>query len=292
MYHKYNNPIIIAEIGCNHQGSIEKAVSLITSAKKSGAHYAKFQKRDNKYLLGKDFDKAHPNPINSFGESYGLHREFLEFNMEQHKFLYDKCLENEIGYTTSVWDINSAKEFIKCGRKIDFLKVPSACNEDLELLSILADEFDGDIHISTGMTEFHEIEKIIEFFIKKNRTQSLVVYSCTSSYPCRFEDIHLLQIIKIKNEFSKIIKDIGFSGHHLGIAVDIAAFTLGANFIERHFTLDRTLKGTDHAASLEPSGLTKLTRDLSVVKLSMSEKNNLADEEMVQKNKLKKIRSL
>lgn len=292
MYIKNNNPIVIAEIGCNHQGSIEKAITLIQSAKKSGANYAKFQKRDNKLILGKHFNDAHPNPTNSFGDSYGLHREFLEFDIDKHKILYDTCLQNEIGYTTSVWDVNSAKEFIKWDRSIDYLKIPSACNEDKDLLSILANEFSGDIHISTGMTDFQNIEKIVDFFDKKNRSQSVVIYSCTSSYPCKFENIHLLQIIKLKKEFSNIVKDIGFSGHHLGIAVDIAAFTLGANYIERHFTTDRTLKGTDHAASLEPSGLSKLTRDLGVVKLSMSEKKILPEEEMAQKNKLKNIRSL
>jgi len=264
----------------------------LSQLKKNGAQYAKFQKRDNKYILGKDFDNEHPNPSNSFGESYGIHREFLEFNIDQHKILYDKCLEYEIGYSTSVWDINSANDFIKWNRKIDYLKVPSACNEDKELLSVLADEFSGDIHISSGMTYFQKIENIVEFFEKKKRSKSLVIYSCTSSYPCKFENIHLLQINKLKDKFSKKIKDIGFSGHHLGIAVDIAAFAIGAKYIERHFTLDRTLKGTDHAASLEPSGLNKLTRDLEAVRLSMTEKETLSKEELEQKNKLKRITTL
>ena len=97
---------------------------------------------------------------------------------------------------------------------------------------------------------------------------------------------------KMINEFGALVKDIGFSGHHLGIAVDIAAYAFGANYIERHFTLDRTLKGTDHAASLEPSGLGKLTRDLAAVKISISEKKFFSESEAIQKNKLKKIRTI
>ena len=136
MYKKYNEPVVIAEIGCNHQGSLEQAIKLIKSAKQSGANYAKFQKRDNKYLLGSQFDEQHPNPVNSFGESYGLHREYLEFSIDQHRELFDICLEQGIGYSTSVWEINSAKDFINLDRDLDYLKIPSACNEDLELLKI------------------------------------------------------------------------------------------------------------------------------------------------------------
>ena len=118
----------------------------------------------------------------------------------------------------------------------------------------------------------------------------LVLYSCTSSYPCKFEDVSLLEIIRIKEKYENHIKDIGFSGHHLGIAVDIASYTLGANWIERHFTLDRTFKGTDHIASLEPTGLRKLCRDLHATKQSLKYKDSdILHCEVSQRKKLKFI---
>ena len=114
------------------------------------------------------------------------------------------------------------------------------------------------------------------------------MYSCTSSYPCKFEDVSLLEIIRIKEKYENHIKDIGFSGHHLGIAVDIASYVLGANWIERHFTLDRTFKGTDHIASLEPTGLRKLCRDLHATKQSLKYKNSdILHCEVSQRKKLK-----
>ena len=124
------------------------------------------------------------------------------------------------------------------------------------------------------MTSRLEIDKIVNFFRDFNRNKDLVLYNCTSGYPVSFEEVCLLEINYLKNTYSDCVKDIGFSGHHLGIAVDIAAVTLGANFVERHFTLDRTWKGTDHAASLEPDGLRKLVRDISAVKKSLKYKES------------------
>ena len=115
-----------------------------------------------------------------------------------------------------------------------------------------------------------------------------MLYSCTSGYPVSFDDICMLEIIRIKEKFHNRVKSIGFSGHHLGIAVDVAAYTLGAEWIERHFTLDRTWKGTDHSASLEPTGLRKLSRDLNATYKSLSyKKTEILDVEKVQKEKLK-----
>ena len=174
-----------------------------------------------------------------------------------------------------MWDKKSAENFLKAKIKCDFLKIPSACNLDFDLLEILTNKYKGKLHLSLGMTKIDEIEKIVDFFINKNRNKDLVLYSCTSTYPSDFNDIGLLDIKKLKNQFSKVIYDVGFSGHHLGIAIDIAAYALGANYIERHFTLDRTWKGTDHAASLEPTGLTKLIRDLNNTYKTMHEKKKL-----------------
>ena len=287
---QYKNPIVIAEIGCNHKGDLKIAKKMIESAAYCGAKFVKFQKRDNKYLLGKKYNLPHPVPENSYGKSYGLHRDFLEFNFKEHGELYRCCKKNKISYSTSLWDKKSAENFLKAKIKCNFLKIPSACNLDFDLLEILTNKYKGKLHLSLGMTKIDEIEKIVEFFINKNRNKDLVLYSCTSTYPSDFNDIGLLDIKKLKNQFSNVIHDVGFSGHHLGIAIDIAAYALGANYIERHFTLDRTWKGTDHAASLEPTGLTKLIRDLNNTYKTMHEKKKLSKSELIQRNKLKSFK--
>jgi N-acetylneuraminate synthase len=288
----YKKPIIIAEIGCNHKGSYYIAKKMIISAKKSGASYVKFQKRDNRYLLGNRYYEKHPVYENSFGKNYGEHRDYLEFNLNQHKRLIKFCKKVGIKYATSVWEKNSALQFIKIQKDIDYLKVPSACNLDFELLKILAEKFKKKIHVSLGMTKKDEIDKILKFFKKKKRSKDLIIYQCCSSYPAKFDDLNLLNIKLLKEKYKNYFSEIAFSGHHLGISADIAAYTLGANIIERHFTLDRTLKGTDHAASLEPDGLKKLCRDLYSVSLALklSLSNKILKNEVQVREKLKVFR--
>ena len=138
------------------------------------------------------------------------------------------------------------------------------------------------------MTTAREVSLLVDLFKEKDRNQDLLLYNCTSGYPVPFKDVCLLEINKLKDKFGDSVKQIGFSGHHLGIAVDVAAFTLGASVVERHFTLDRTWRGTDHAASLEPAGLRKLNRDLWAVYDALSYKEkDILDIEAVQREKLK-----
>jgi N-acetylneuraminate synthase len=160
-----------------------------------------------------------------------------------------------------VWDKTSAREIISINP--EFIKVGSPSNLNFDMQKLLRDEYTGDVHISFGMTTQDEIETIMEFW--KGYENRLIVYSCTSDYPVKFDDVCLLHIQELSNKYGHLIKGIGFSGHHLGIAVDIGARALGANWIGRHFTLDRTMKGTDHSASLESPGLQKLIRDLSAI---------------------------
>jgi sialic acid synthase len=279
---------VIAEIGCNHKGEIEIAKELIRIAKIfCEADVVKFQKRNNKELLTEDqYKSPHPNPANSYGKTYGEHREFLEFSKEQHQALKDYCEEIGIIYSTSVWDLTSAKEMASLNPVM--LKIPSACNNHFEMLEWLCENYSGEIHISTGMTSKIEIEELITFFEKKNRNHDIVLYACTSGYPVPFEDIALLEINSLLDLYGKRVKEIGYSGHHLGIAIDIAAYTLGATWIERHYTLDRTWKGTDHAASLEPDGLRRLVRDLKAVNKALTYKiMDILDIEKIQRDKLK-----
>ena len=284
----YSKPYVIAEAGCNHMGQMEIAKELIqTAAIFCKADAIKFQKRCNKELLTPEqYNAPHPHPENSYGKTYGEHREFLEFTLDQHKQLKEWCEEAGITYATSVWDMTSAKEIASL--KPNFIKIPSACNNHLAMLQWLCDNYDGEIQVSLGMTTHKEEEELVRLFEKNGRNKDLVIFSCTSGYPVPFSDVCLLEVKRIKEAYGDIVKKIGFSGHHLGIAVDIAAYTLGAEVIERHYTLDRTWKGTDHAASLEPDGVRKLVRNLNAVHEALTYKDQeILPIEAVQREKLK-----
>lgn len=290
---------VIAEIGCNHMGNMDIARELIqVAAHVCKADVAKFQKRNPRELLtSEEYNAPHPVPSNSYGATYGEHREFLEFSAGQHKELAEECRQNGIEYSTSVWDLTSAKEI--AALKPSLIKIPSATNQHYELQEYLCTHYNGEIHVSTGMTTKTEIDQMIKFYEDRGRAKDLVVYACTSGYPVAFEDICLYEITSLQERYGSRVKSIGFSGHHLGIAADVAALAIGrANadvlghgefgYIERHFTLDRTWKGTDHAASLEPDGLRKLCRDVANVSKALSFKQSeLLDVELVQRKKLK-----
>ncbi len=285
---EYSKPKVIAEIGCNHKGDMEIAKKMIkTAAIYCEADAVKFQKRCNKELLTPEqYNAPHPNPTNSYGRTYGEHREFLEFTVEQHRELQKYCEEVGIEYSTSVWDLTSAKEI--AGIKPSFIKIPSACNNHYEMIEWLCDNYQGEIHVSLGMTTRDEEETLMRLFDEKGRSQDVVLYLCTSGYPVPFEDVCLLEILRVREAYEGRVNRIGFSGHHLGIAVDIAAYTLGASIIERHYTLDRTWKGTDHAASLEPEGVRKLKRDLLAAHEALRYKDTeVLELEAVQREKLK-----
>lgn len=292
-------PVIVAEIGCNHKGDLSiahKMIKLLGTFKLLNENayidVVKFQKRTNKELLSpEEYNAPHPHPENSYGKTYGEHREFLEFNLEQNKQLKEWCEEEGLIYSTSTWDLTAAKEIVSLNPKM--IKVPSASNLNFPMLQYLRDNYAGEIHLSFGMTSHEEEQKIVNFFKEKSRAKDLVIYACTSGYPVPFDDICLLEIKRLKETYGKDVKAIGFSGHHLGIAVDIAALALGATYFERHFTLDRTWKGTDHAASLEPQGLMKLARDLRQTALALTYKTKeVLDIEDVQRKKLKHLVNL
>jgi N-acetylneuraminate synthase len=270
---EYKQPKVIAEIGCNHKGEMQIAKDLLTLAKESGAYCGKFQKRTPKELLTPEqYAAPHPNPHNSYGDTYGAHREALELSVEDHKELQDHCKKIGLEYSCSVWDTTAAKEIISLNPTL--IKIGSPSNTHFEMMEVLRETYDGDIHISTGMSTKEEIEKIVTFWEKgKGRAKERVVlYNCTSGYPVPFEDVCLLDIRLLQQKYAHRVKAIGFSGHHLGISIDIAAYALGAEWNERHFTKDRTWKGTDHAASLEAGGLSTLVRDLNATHTAMSYK--------------------
>ena len=282
-------PLVIAEIGCNHCGNFDTAIKMIKiAAEFCKADVVKFQKRCNKELLTYDeYNNPHPNPINSFGKTYGEHREFLEFDLEQNIRLKEVCEDYNVIFSTSVWDPTSTKEIISINPKL--IKVPSAINTDRRVLDILFNEFPGQIHISLGMTTREEETRILSHADKLNCLNRVVLYHCISGYPVENNELYLLEISRLKNLYGDKVLSIGFSGHHKGIAVDLVAYTLGATWFERHFTLDRTQKGTDHSASLEPDGLRRLKRDLKAASVSLSKKpSEIVEVENFQRKKLKK----
>ena len=284
----YKKPFVIAEAGCNHMGQMEIAKDLIeTAAHFCKADAIKFQKRCPKELLTPEqYNAPHPHPENSYGKTYGEHREFLEFTVDQHAQLKEWCEQAGIIYSTSVWDMTSAKEIASLKPK--FIKIPSACNTHFEMLQWLCDNYDGEIQLSFGMTTHEEEEEIVKLFEANGRAKDLVLFNCTSGYPVPFKDVCLLEINRMRAAYEDRVKAIGFSGHHLGIAVDVAAYTLGADVIERHYTLDRTWKGTDHAASLEPDGIRKMVRNLNAVHEALTYKDaEILPIEKVQRDKLK-----
>ena len=275
---------VIAEVGCNHMGDMKIAEEMISvAATYCKVDAVKFQKRNVKSCLTPtQYYEPHPVPENSFGKTYGEHREALEFTVEQHRELKSLCHKHGVAYACSVWDHVSLMDMIEI--EADIIKIPSAKNNNWGLLNLAISLVNQPLHISLGMTTREEEDQILRSL--RNRERMTVVYACTAGYPVAFEDVCLGEITRLRKKFDM---PIGYSGHHLGIAVDIAAMVLGANFIERHFTLDRSWKGTDHAASLEPDGMRKLVRDLEHVEQALGYKprNGFLECEAEQRGKLK-----
>jgi N-acetylneuraminate synthase len=282
---KYKEAKVVAEIGCNHLGSMDRAKHLIDLAKLCGADYAKFQKRNPEECVPEHLKyQPHPNQIFAHGKTYLEHRKNLEFSIDQHVVLFEHCKSVGIKYSCSVWDITSAREISFLNP--EFIKIPSACNHNRKLIEYLISYYQGDIHVSTGMSSHDETANLLRFVLEGD-TRRFVMYHCTSMYPCPFEKLHLLDIQDFA-QLGQVGLRTGFSNHGYGIAADIAAYTLGAEFIERHFVDDRTIKHTDAAASLEPEGMRRLCRDLKNIRRALTLSPSEPDEvEIQERSKLR-----
>jgi N-acetylneuraminate synthase len=156
------------------------------------------------------------------------------------------------------------------------------------MMTWLCEHFAGGLHVSLGMTTHAEERVLLDLLDAHGRLQDTVIYACTSGYPVAVDDLCLREITRLVDAYGAKVQAIGFSGHHLGIAADIAAITLGAAWLERHFTLDRTSKGTDHAASLEPDGMRRLCRDVRNVARALTFRDSeILEVERPQRTKLK-----
>lgn len=271
---------LIAEIGCVHAGSVTRAIKLAHMAAESGADVIKFQKRNPHISTPENIkNQSHPNPEFSYGKTYLDHRINLELSIDDHFLIKKVCEDAGSQYGCSVWDIDSAKEIISINPFL--LKIPSAHNSNFELINYCLENWEGDLHISLGMTNRADRE-IIFNELEKNK-ERIVLYHCVSEYPCPFERMFLYGISEIRDAGFRA----AFSNHGYGIACDIAAMMLGAIFDERHFVDDRTFRHTDAAASLEPDGFKKLKRDVLAVKAALQPRFDMTEEELKQSRKLK-----
>lgn len=266
-------PFVIAEIGHNHQGNIESAIKLIQSAAHAGASAAKFQKRDNKTLFTPELYNQPYNSENSFGETYGKHREALEFGVEEYKICIAEAQRVGITFFATAFDFRSA-DFLS-EMDMPAFKIASGDLQNLPLLKYVA-KLNKPMIISTGGSNFQMIQNAVETI--RTVHNQVAILQCTASYPAKYEHLNLKVISKLMDLYPENV--IGYSGHDNGIAMAVVAYTLGARIVEKHFTLNRTLKGTDHVFSLEPQGMQKMVRDLkrSALALGDGEKIIYADE--------------
>lgn len=251
-----NKPFVIAEIGCNHQGSLDMAKEMILKAKNSGADAVKFQKRNNKELYSFElYNQVYDNP-NSYGKTYGDHREYLEFNKEQYLELIDCAKQNKILFLVTPFDLSSV-DFLE-DIEIQAYKIASGDLNNIPLQKKII-KTQKTVFLSTGGGNFDDIQRSFTLFKESNI--NLVVMHCTSSYPTHHTDMNLNVISVLMEKLKNTL--IGLSDHENGIDAGPIAYMLGARVFEKHFTLNRGLKGTDQAFSLEPDGLRKFIRNLN-----------------------------
>ena len=246
-----NNPCyIVADIGINANGSMGMAIKLIDAAKLAGCNAVKFQKRtiELQYTM-KELAQLRESP---FGKTNGDLKQALEFDYDDYYDIDKYCKKIDMTWFASVWDIPSVK-FLK-ELNVPVYKIPSARNNDYDLLSAV-DDTRKPIIISCGMTSLKDI-----LYLGLSENNNLALMACTSSYPAKIEDLNLNRILTLKRNFPSMI--IGYSGHEVGLWTTLCTVAMGAKIIERHITLDRTMFGSDQAASLEPLALQKLVREI------------------------------
>lgn len=257
-------PFVIAEIGHNHQGDVSKAVELIRTASACGASAAKFQKRSNRDLFTKSGYEAPYSSENAFAPTYGEHREALEFGREEYLRCRDAADEAGILFFATAFDKPSVDFLIDL--EVPLFKVASGDLKSWPLLDYIAQTGKPTI-ISSGGGTLEDVRAAHEIF--ERRGTELAILQCTAGYPPSYEELNLRVIQTYQREFPQTV--IGYSGHDNGIAMPLVAYMLGARIIEKHFTLDRSLKGTDHSFSLEPTGMKKMIRDIMRTRLALGD---------------------
>jgi N-acetylneuraminate synthase len=251
--------VIIAEIGINHNGSVETAIDLINAAKRAGADIVKFQKKEPRLCVPRDqWDKDKETPWGTM--SYISYKERLEFEEEEYDIIAEHCQSIDMPWTASAWDIPSVDFLISYD--VPYIKVASASLTNDELITYIRNT-DVPSILSTGMSTPQQIIHAVDIL------DPTVIMHCNSSYPCPVEDINLRCIYWLHKQFPGLA--LGFSDHSTGLATSVAAVSMGATFIERHITLNRASWGTDHAASVEPGGFARMVKDIRNVEKALGD---------------------
>ena len=252
---------VIAEIGINHNGDVKIAKQMIDVAKETGCDAVKFQKRNIDRVYTKAFlDKPRESP---WGQTQRDQKMGLEFGLEQYKEIDSYCKEKKIPWFASAWDTDSQLFLNQFDLKYN--KIASAMVIDLDLVKMVARE-GRYTFISTGMSSMQMVKEVVEIFQTNHCPFELM--HCVSTYPMPDEKANLRAILTLRDSFNC---PIGYSGHETGVAVSCAAVALGITSIERHITLDRTMYGSDQAASLEPNGLRQLVGSIRKIELAMGD---------------------
>ncbi|MFL5892032.1 MAG: N-acetylneuraminate synthase family protein [Solirubrobacterales bacterium] len=255
---------VIAEIGHNHQGSLKQAIELFKKAAECGVDAVKLQKRDNRALYTTEYYNRPYDHENSFGTTYGEHREVLEFGRDEYLELQQVARDLEITMLATAFDVPSADFLAELD--VPAIKIASADLRNTPLLRHVAG-LGKPMIISTGAARLEDVHLAHEVVAPIN--SEFAFLQCTAVYPPTWEELDLRVIDTYRREFPDTV--IGYSGHDSGIAMATAAYVLGARIVEKHFTLNRALKGTDHAFSLEPHGLQSLVRDLRRTRVALGD---------------------
>lgn len=253
----------IAEIGINHNGSLKIAKQLIDIAKECGVDIVKFQKRTPEKCTPEDMKNVIKYNTPWGDITYLEYRYKVELWEKEYDEIDRYCKEIGIEWMASAWDIDSQKFLQKYNLKYN--KVASAMLTNLKLIELVADE-SKHTFISTGMSSLEEIDKAVGVFRRKNC--SFEIMHCNSTYPMPSEDANLRCIPKLREHYQC---DVGYSGHEIGLQISLAAVVFGITSLERHITLDRSMWGSDHAASLEKHGLERLIRDAKIIQQALGD---------------------
>ena len=258
---KINKPFIIGEIGINHNGDINIAKELILNAKRANFDAVKFQKRDIDLVYSKETLETYRE--SPWGTTQREQKEGLEFSLDEYKEIDKFCKKNEIKWFASAWDLNSLKFLDQFD--LEFNKIASAMIVDLNFLNEVA-ERGKYTFISTGMSTKKQIDEAVKTF--KSKKCDFELMHCVSTYPMRPVDANLLTIKQMKEIYEC---KVGYSGHENGVAVSLMAVMMDISSLERHITLDRTMYGSDQAASLEFSGMLNLTTSIEKMLISLGQ---------------------
>ena len=255
---------VIAEIGHNHQGDVEKCKELFRVAKSCGTNAVKLQKRDNRTLFTKEMYNSKYNSENAFGDTYGAHREFLEFGVDEYQELKRYAKELGITFFSTAFDVNSA-DFLA---RLDMpaYKIASGDLTNIPLLQHVA-RIGKPMVLSTGGGTAEDVRRAYEAVRPIN--SQIAILQCSAGYPPAWDELNLRVIETFRRDFPDVV--VGLSSHDSGIAMALVGYVLGARIIEKHFTLNRAWKGTDHAFSLEHSGMEKLVRDLKRARIALGD---------------------